>query len=1228
MSDGAVGIVMERADKGTLQDSIRKLTVPQKVTIARGIVDGLVYLHSKKIVHRDLKPGNILLFGNKPTAKISDFGTSKMVQTFMESTKMIGTAKYCAPELLEPGHEYKTSVDVYSLSLILFELVTGEDLFKNCTSDLQVLTAILQNRRPTIPEDVPDALRSVLQKGWSQNPLDRPALSSFQETLQELSEDDLKKKETENKRKDENTFSEASHIQVPSKTRIIPAKDLGRDTNVYPGLWHSQEVAIKRFRILPNLPYLKALKSESNLAVKLLHPNIIRVYGTTKMSDGAVGIVMERADKGTLQDSIRKLTVPQKVTIARGIVDGLVYLHSKKIVHRDLKPGNILLFGNKPTAKISDFGTSKMVQTFMESTKMIGTAKYCAPELLEPGHEYKTSVDVYSLSLILFELVTGEDLFKNCTSDLQVLTAILQNRRPTIPEDVPDALRSVLQKGWSQNPLDRPALSSFQETLQELSEDDLKKKETENKRKDENTFSEASHIQVPSKTRIIPAKDLGRDTSYFSAAGAENDHGSGGRGDDDEEAGLLGERNSSMPCGARRKTSGSSEVCRLGSSVLDNPKSSLDGFATSASGTSRFSAETSFGRGTLFDVDSSSDWKYKRDALLSNDHFEDDSEYGVCGEKKRQFVCGICGVQFSDVNAHGFHEESCVGEQKKQDHALQEELNKEDEKRNKEVEAETKRLQKEEAELRRMMKEAAERRQQSNAAGHDGKTRQWSRIAGRQEFVHGSRNQTKNVWIEQSFPLGSSVLDKPKLYSDGFATSASGTSRFSAGTSFGRGSLFDVDSSSDWKYKRDALLSNDHFEDNSDYGAYGKAASAPSKKKTLFDVDSSSDWKYKRDALLSNDHFEDNSDYGAYGKAASAPSKKKQEPEGIPCEFCGVQFSDVNELCFHEQSCLEEQKKQAHALQEELNEENEKRNKEVEAETKRLQKEEAERRRMIKEVAERRQQANAAKKGAGKETTSIWRDGQPPVGSGSFTNTYSYGKETEFDTDRRNIEQYPSRQFHGEGHERYYRKEREDDGDKKNGFLKRGIDAIKRTVGLGGSVLDPNGSEFKPKQAHALQSAGPKLTFRTNTAECSKCKEQILLCDLQNHEDKCSDGILPNVFMTCNDCGSEIKWENIAKHENMSVQERSAFQEQIKQRSRIRLQAEMEMQHGSKYRSPEVNATDMRPPSSLPLPTNEQQTDGRRTPARHHHRSSPADHYPAALPGRIIRHRISGYPAG
>ncbi|CAG0896617.1 unnamed protein product [Cyprideis torosa] len=485
---------------------------------------------------------------------------------------------------------------------------------------------------------------------------------------------------------------------------------LGSFADVFPGLWHSQEIAIKRFRIIPDASDLSVMKLETTFGVGFLHPNIVPIYGTTKMNDGTIGIVMERADRGTLRGSMKELADHQKVTVASGTVDGLVYLHSKKIVHRDLKPENILLFGNKPTAKISDFGTSKIVHSMATNTMMIGTPKYSAPELLEPGLRYGTSADVYSLSLILFELFGGEDPFKDCTSVMQVLTSVLQNRRPTIPQDFPEGLRFLLQQGWSRDPLQRPALSAFQEVLQRLF-NDLEKDHTSHPVRDE-----ASKLE------------------------------------EDETA---------------------AKEVELGAAV----------------------------------------------AILTVDIVNEFEEHG-------------------------------------QDLAID------------------------------------------------------------------------------------SPICSPEV--------------------------------------------------------------------------------------------------------AAKPPKKQSSNEGIPCEFCGLQFSDVNELCFHEeqQSCLEEQKRRAHQLQEQLNREDQNRSKQVEAEIRRLQKEEAERRRMKKEAAERRQQSSIATKRTGKETTSTWRDAQPPVGLGSFyTNTYSYGKETEFDTDRRNIEQYPSRQFHGEGHERYYRKETEDDGDKEDGILKQGFNA-------------------------------------------------------------------------------------------------------------------------------------------------------------------------------------------
>jgi serine/threonine protein kinase len=104
---------------------MKTLTLKQKIKICLCICNGLAHLHANRVAHRDLKPENILLFGESLIAKISDFGTSKVVQTMKSNTRVVGTAQYSAPELMEVGSTFGVSVDVYSMTVIFYELFSG-----------------------------------------------------------------------------------------------------------------------------------------------------------------------------------------------------------------------------------------------------------------------------------------------------------------------------------------------------------------------------------------------------------------------------------------------------------------------------------------------------------------------------------------------------------------------------------------------------------------------------------------------------------------------------------------------------------------------------------------------------------------------------------------------------------------------------------------------------------------------------------------------------------------------------------------------------------------------------------------------------------------------------------------------------------------------------------------------------------------------------------------------
>jgi serine/threonine protein kinase len=260
--------------------------------------------------------------------------------------------------------------------------------------------------------------------------------------------------------------------EIPLADLTVSSKPFasGAFSDAYFAKWHTQNVVLKALRLAPGLAnQTKLMSIEANLASGLHHPNIIRMFGTATMNDGRFAIVMEKAEHGSLQSHMKTMKNQLAIKICLGVVDGLDYVHSRRIAHRDLKPDNILLCEPSMTPKIGDFGVSKVMQTLIMNSSMVGTPKYAAPELLNPGSAYGFSVDIFSLTVILYEL------FSKCPAEaglgsnaMQIMLSIVQGRRPTIPPEFPTTLKPLIARGWSPNPRERPALVEFRTVFQAM----------------------------------------------------------------------------------------------------------------------------------------------------------------------------------------------------------------------------------------------------------------------------------------------------------------------------------------------------------------------------------------------------------------------------------------------------------------------------------------------------------------------------------------------------------------------------------------------------------------------------------------------------------------------------------------------------------------------------------------------------------------------------------------
>ena len=147
------------------------------------------YLHSHNIIHRDLKPDNILVDDNL-NPKIADFGLSKINQSDQTSSSMVstlglkGTIAYIPPEILN-DYDYTKEGDVYAFSMIVYEIMTNIEPFKNCGMST-LISKVSKGIRPDLDQPIPESYKNLIEKCWSQDPSIRP---SFDEIVKELKSD-------------------------------------------------------------------------------------------------------------------------------------------------------------------------------------------------------------------------------------------------------------------------------------------------------------------------------------------------------------------------------------------------------------------------------------------------------------------------------------------------------------------------------------------------------------------------------------------------------------------------------------------------------------------------------------------------------------------------------------------------------------------------------------------------------------------------------------------------------------------------------------------------------------------------------------------------------------------------------------------------------------------------------------------------------------------------------
>jgi serine/threonine protein kinase len=222
---------------------------------------------------------------------------------------------------------------------------------------------------------------------------------------------------------------------------------------------------------------LARFRQEAQAIAALRHRNILTIYGYGEDKEGGWAfIVMEYVPGGSLKDKLNPnepFTWQHALTVIIPVSQALAFAHKQGIIHRDIKPANILM-PQEDWPLLADFGLAKMQHSTTPNLTMpgqvLGTMAYAAPEQIQESTVIDARADIYSLGIVLYELLTGKLPFHGQTSFDFLMARLIDPPIPILKAnpDVPPIFEPIMEQALAQEPGDRyQSMDEFSRALLE-----------------------------------------------------------------------------------------------------------------------------------------------------------------------------------------------------------------------------------------------------------------------------------------------------------------------------------------------------------------------------------------------------------------------------------------------------------------------------------------------------------------------------------------------------------------------------------------------------------------------------------------------------------------------------------------------------------------------------------------------------------------------------------------